>query len=81
MRNVCSVTALSKATERPVLTTFALPLFAVAKTVFSVASAGDHQQMVLTLQIVTLQKAICCEELIWQSHLQQNLKPIICCKR
>jgi hypothetical protein len=38
----------------PVLITFALPLFAVAGTVSSIASAGDHQ-----LKLLILPKGIC----------------------
>jgi hypothetical protein len=48
-----SVTALSKATEKPVLIAFASP-------VLPVASTGNHQPTVWTLA-----KVICCEELSW----------------
>jgi hypothetical protein len=60
----CFVAALSKASPMPVLITFALPLFAVAGTVSSIASAGEHQ-----LKLLILPKGICYEDISSQSDL------------
>jgi hypothetical protein len=57
-----SFTDLSNTSERQFLINIALPVFIVARTVFSVASAGDHQPMMSTLQ-----QTICCDELFSNS--------------
>jgi hypothetical protein len=52
-----SVTALSKATERHVLTNIALPVFIVSRSVFSVAGAGDHQPMMVRYHLTKVVKS------------------------
>ena len=73
-----SVTALSKAAERHVLTTIALSVVIASRNVFFVASAGDHQPVMVRYHLTKVVKsqqtplravcmvrqAIFCEELV-----------------